>query len=151
MPHFRAGLKPEAQLDRFGRCETMGSNPVREDAVQRENKVVSRVAPLLCLALTLAVGACAGDLPPSPSDGQPAQEQTVTPDGPKGAEAGSDGTTGPCNDGDKRCEGLTWVQICQNGTWVNDEDCSQKDYNGNPCTCSITMMYKCTFGTHVCQ
>lgn len=107
------------------------------------------IRSLLALALLAALGlpGCAGDI--ERADGHaPVLDQTVTQD----TTVQSDSPwPGDCTDGEKRCDGLTMVQICSGGKWVNHEDCSEKKLGSWPCNCSITLLYVCAYGGTVCN
>ena len=103
------------------------------------------VKHLLWIALGLTLlGACSDDNGPNP-DGALSDQQLVV-DQPGGSDA-----LPPCNDGDRRCNGLYWIQECKSGTWVDTVNCQDKKLGGDTCRCSITMMYACSVGTNLCQ
>lgn len=97
---------------------------------------------MLCLAL---VGACSDDDTKPNPDGSTADQQ-VTVD----QQTAADSPTS-CKEGDKRCDGLTWIQECKNGAWVDTINCADKSLGGQTCSCSITMLYVCSVGPNVCN
>ena len=102
------------------------------------------IVGLLSLVLMVVLAGCAGELPPR-GDGASTGDHFVASDSPGTADAEA-----PCNEGDKRCHGLEWIQECQGGVWQDTVNCSEKEVNGYPCGCSITLMYVCAHGATVC-
>lgn len=103
---------------------------------------------VLTLITTLGLPGCAGDIERPDGNAQVLdqmgkQDTTIQPDSPVGP--------GDCTDGEKRCDGLTMVQICSGGKWVNHDDCSEKMFGSWPCNCSITLLYVCAYGANVCE
>jgi hypothetical protein len=102
------------------------------------------------IIIALVLSGCAGevtlrDANPPETDSSASKDSSELGDG----EANTDGA--PCTDGDKRCEGLDFVMICSNGQWETLLDCRDKTYNGQPCHCSMTLMFVCAYGAEVCK
>lgn len=102
---------------------------------------------LLLIALGLVLlAACSDDSSGPDPDGAPPSDSQVLPDQPGG---GNDAEPA-CNEGDRRCDGLYWIQECKSGSWVDTINCQDKTLGGETCKCSITMMYKCSVGPNLC-
>jgi len=95
------------------------------------------------VALCVCFLGCSDDTNKPTPDGPAPADQLGLPDqaldlGPK------------CTDGDKRCHGLDWIEVCTAGVWVDTVKCSDKKLGPDPCGCSITLMYVCAVGANIC-
>jgi hypothetical protein len=106
---------------------------------------------MVSLGFTLWMGGCSGEVDPGPDkDGQPPAADQAVDQGAADMQPAVE-WGGQCKDGDRRCATLFMVQECKNGSWVDVDDCSKKKLGSDPCTCSMTMMYKCSVGANLCD